>query len=115
MVTKLAVAALTGVALLAISVAHASTLTNRDDKDHKVTIIEATSTKDQVLRPSATLEGICSKGCVIRIDDDDGSEYELNGSEVVSIEDGYLYYDGAPGAPVPEAGSADVPSQPGAE
>lgn len=112
---KQAVTALANVALIALSVAHASTLTNRDDKDHKVTVIEAKSTKDQQLRPSATLKGICSKGCVIRLDDKDDSEYELNGSEVVSIEDGYLYYDEAPGAQVPAAGDADAPSQPGAE
>lgn len=111
---KLVVAALANVALIAVSVAHASTLTNRDDKDHKVTVIEAKSTKDEVLRPSATLEGICSQGCIIRLNDDDDNEYELGGSEVVSIEDGFLYYDTPPGGEVPGAG-ADAPSQPDSE
>lgn len=112
---KLAIAALVNVAFIAGSVAHASTLTNRDDRDHKVTVIEAKSTKDQVLRPSATLKEICSKGCVVRLNDDDDSEYALNGDEVVAIEDGYLYYDEPAGAQVPEAGDAATPSQPGAQ
>lgn len=110
---RLAIAALANVVLVALSVAHASTLTNRDDRDHKVTVIEAKSTNDQVLQPSATLKGICSSGCVIRLNDDDDSEYALNGEEVVSIEDGYLYYDEPPGAQVPGADDADTPSQPG--
>lgn len=110
---KLAVAALSNVALIALSVAHASTITNLDDKDHTITVIEAKSTRDQVLRPSATLKGICTKGCVIRLNDGDDSEYELKGSEVVSIEDGYLYYDNPPGEAVPEADDADAPSEPG--
>lgn len=109
------------VAALAIAVfywspiAHASTLTNRDDKDYKVTVIEGRASKDQVLKPSAALEGICLKGCVVRLNDSEKDEYELQGSDVVSIEDGHLYYDGPYPSAVPKAGEAIEPSQPGAK
>lgn len=104
------------IAALAVSVAAAAfgaeaaaavSLTNRDDRDHKITIVEGQSRQDHTLAPSAVLEGICTKGCVIRLNDSENDEYELEGNEIVSIEEGYLYYDGpdAPADPVPgEAG-----------
>ena len=86
------------------SVALAVSITNRDDRDQKVTIIEGAVTKDQVLKPEGTIEGVCLKGCVVRLNDSEDDEYELEGNEVVSIEDGYLYYDG------PDAGAESGPS-----
>ncbi len=91
----------------------AVSITNRDDKDHKLTILEndgATST-DHVLKASQVLEGVCKSGCIIRLNDSEEDEYELEGAEVVSIEEGYLYYDGveptegepAPATPAPNA------------
>jgi len=74
--------------------ADAITVTNRDDKEHKLTIIEGEARSDHPLKANAVLENICMKGCVVRLNDSDNDEYELEGTEVVSIEDGYLYYDG---------------------
>ena len=71
--------------------------------------------KDHVLRPNAALEGICQKGCVIRLNDSDKDEYELQGSEVMSIEDGYLYDDGPPASAVPKADDAGQPFLPGSQ
>ena len=113
--SPMAVAVSLSVALLSSPIACASSITNRDDKDFKVTVIEAKATNDHVLRPSAALDGICEKGCVIRLNDNVKDEYELKGSEVVSIEDGYLYYDGAPASAVPKADDADQPSEPSAK
>ena len=110
-----AVAAAAIAALLWFPDAHASSLTNRDGKDYKVTVIEGKATKAHVLKPSAALEGICTKGCVIRLNDSKNDEYELQGSDIVSIEDGYLYYDGPPASAVPKADDADQPSEPGAK
>jgi hypothetical protein len=107
------VAALTIAVFLWSPHVYASSLTNRDDKDHKVTVIEGKAAKDQVLKPSAALEGICLKGCVVRLNDSENDEYELQGSDVVSIEDGHLYYDGPPPSAVPKAGEAVEPSKPG--
>jgi hypothetical protein len=84
-------------------------LTNRDDRDHKVTVIEGTARQDHQLASQAVLEGVCLKGCIVRLNDSDNDEYELEGNEIVSIEDGYLYYDG-PDAPT-EVAPAD-PSKP---
>ena len=52
------------------------------------------SKADHLLKPAQVLEGICEKGCVVRLNDSENDEYELEGTEVVSIEEGYLYYDG---------------------
>ena len=106
---------LTLAALLVVSAAqaapaHAVAITNRDERDHKITVIEddGAKTVDFVLKPNQLLENICIKGCVIRLNDSEEDEYELvAGNEIVSIEDGYLYYD-QPEEPVP------APSTPGA-
>jgi hypothetical protein len=81
------------VLLLSTTEIAAVSLTNRDERDHKVTVIEGDTKTDRVLKPSIALEGICPKGCVIRLDDSEDDEYQLEGADVVSIEDGFLYYD----------------------
>ena len=88
--------------------AHALSITNRDDHDHKVTIVEDRNSKDHFLKPDATIEDVCSKGCIVRLNDSEEDEYELEGNEVVSIEDGNLYYDGpdAPSSPPADEGKA---------
>ena len=91
--------------------ASAISITNRDDHDWKVTIIEGSSSKDQILKPEATVEGICLKGCVVRLNDSQDDEYELEGNEVVSIEDGYLYYDGPDAPPEPADGKSEGKKQ----
>lgn len=95
----------------------AVTLVNRDDKDHKLTVIEESGTKttDHILKPSQVLEGICEKGCVIRINDSEEDEYELEAGDKVSIEEGYLYYDEPDATQQGSAGGAQQPQQaPGA-
>jgi hypothetical protein len=103
------------VALIFCPAAYTASLTNRDSRDYKVTVVEGKTAEAHVLRPSAALGRICVKGCVIRLNDSETNEYELKGSEVVSIEDGYLYYDGPPASAVPKAGDADQPSEPSAK
>ena len=94
-----AIAAMLFLACLATAgVAAGVSITNRDDKDHKLTIMEGEAKAHQVLKPSQVLEGICEKGCIVRLNDSENDEYELEGTEIVSIEEGYLYYDG-PEAP----------------
>lgn len=96
--------------LMSSSVVEAVVLTNRDDKEHKLTIVEGDARSERTVKPSEIVEGICPKGCVIRLNDSDDDEYELDGPETVSIEEGFLYYDGpegqeesAPGASPPAA------------
>jgi hypothetical protein len=110
-----AVAASLIAALFWVPAAYASSITNRGDKAYKVTIIEGEAAKAHVLKPSAALDGICAKGCVVRLNDNENDEYELKGSEVVSIEDGYLYYDGPAAKAVPKADDAAQPDAPGSK
>jgi hypothetical protein len=92
-----------GVVLLLLSsaTAHAASIANRDDRDHKVTIIEGDTKTDHVVKPSQVLTGICAKGCTVRLDDDEDDEYQLEANDVVSIEEDSLYYDNpdTPAAP----------------
>ena len=100
LVVSLAAAAFGAEAAAAVS------LTNRDDRAHKITIVEGESSQHHTLAPAAVLEGICQKGCVIRLNDNADDEYELEGDEIVSIEEGYLYYDGPDTPAEPQQGEA---------
>lgn len=103
--------------LMAFTVAaEAVSVTNRDEREHKLTIIEGETRTDRTLKPEEVLPDICPKGCVIRLNDSDDDEYEVEGGDVVSIEEGFLYYDGpddpaagAPGAASPAAPPAALP------
>lgn len=104
--------------LLLPSAASAASITNRDSRDHRVTVIEGSSRKDHVLKPNEVLDGVCGQRCLIRLGDNQDDPYELESSDVTSIEEGKLYDDGS-GEPL-ENGSGspgqkpDVqPSQPG--
>lgn len=89
----------------------AVTITNRDEQDHTVTIIEGEKRTEHVLKPSQALTGVCEKGCNLRIDDDDEDDpYQLKPDVAVSIEDGILYYE--PDAPAVPQSPANQP-QPG--
>lgn len=96
-----------GVILLLSSTtaAHAVSITNRDEHDHKLTIIEGGSKADHLLKPAQALSGVCVKGCTVRLNDSEDDEYQLEANDVVSIEDGSLYYDG-PDAPAEPPGPA---------
>ena len=91
-------------ALTSSSAALALTVSNRDDHDHKVTIVEGARTQDHVLKPDAQVENVCTNGCIVRLNDSDEDEYELEGNEVVFIEEGNLYYEGSDAGAEPPAG-----------
>lgn len=100
------------------SAVQSASITNRDDRDHKVTVIEGSSQKDHVLKPNAVLDGICETGCLIRLGDSQDDPYELESSDVTSIEEGQLYGDeaGVPsefGSGTLGPGTGAQPSQPG--
>jgi len=92
--------------LLSNAAAHAVSITNRDDQDHKVTIVEGDTKTEHVLKPSQVLSGICAKGCTVHLNDDEEEEYQLEADDVVSIEEGNLYYDTpeTPAGPAPATG-----------
>jgi hypothetical protein len=71
--------------------AFAVTVKNLDETDHKVVVVEGSSTQDLIVKPGASLEGICLKGCLIKLDDGADDPYELEGTEITTIEKGQLW------------------------
>lgn len=99
----LRIALVTALVLAATSPALALKLTNRDATEQKMTIQENNGTREQTLKPSETMEGFCNSGCTIQMRD--GEEYEFDGNEAVSIEEGLMFLD------EPEQGSASPQKQ----
>jgi len=93
-------------ALLMTSAASAATIANRGDNKVKLTITEGSSRKDEVLPIGKVIDGVCQKGCIIRLNDKSNDEYELEGSESVSVEGDFLYYDSPENEVATPAGSA---------
>ena len=84
--------------LLSVSVAHVSaalgaSISNRDERDYTVTIIEGEAKAEHALKPAQTLSDVCLKGCTIRVNGSEDDEYRLTGGDAVSIEDGTVFYD----------------------
>lgn len=94
------------VALLMTSAANAATITNRSDKEVKLTVTENQSRQDHLLQPGKVIEGVCQKGCIIRLNDGKNDEYELDGSETLSVEEGFLYYESTGSGVAPVRGGA---------
>lgn len=94
--------------------AHAVTVTNRDDKDRKLTILEGDNKQDHLLKPNGVLASVCPKGCMLRLGDSEDDEYILEGNELVSIEDNKLYDDAPQGRveAAPDRPSGPPPPQP---
>lgn len=86
----------------------AATITNRDAREYRLSIEADAVTDDRILKPNEALKDICPKGCVVRLDGDAADRYELEGSDVVSVEDGFVYYDG-PDDNAPQAAPGVVP------
>jgi len=89
----------------------AAILANRDTKEHKLTVIAGKDGETRLLNRDETWRDFCSNGCIVRLDDGENTTYELEGSDVVSIEDGVIYYDRDDIAPSP-LGSETAPSLP---
>lgn len=96
-----------------LSAAQAASVTNRDDVDRKVTIIEGGTQQDHVLKKDEDIEGVCLRGCSIRIDGDDVNPYVLEGTEITTIDGGDLYAEGQGPLGSPRTGASGQPSKPG--
>jgi hypothetical protein len=79
--------------LLGVSATHGASISNRDERDYTVTIIEGEAKADHVLKPSQTLSDVCLKGCTIRVNGSEDDDYRLTGGDAVSIEDGTVFFD----------------------
>lgn len=78
-------------ALAAASQAQALQLTNRDTAEHKIALTEPSGAQEVVIKPSQVIDGLCKAGCTMKMSD--GEEYEFDGNEVVSIEEGLMFLD----------------------
>ncbi len=99
------IAASTIAVLLMTSAVSAATIANRGDKEVKLTITEDSSVQDEVLPIGKVIGGVCQKSCIVRLNDNANDEYELDGSESVSVEEGLLYYDSPADGAAPPVGS----------
>jgi hypothetical protein len=70
--------------------ASAISLTNRDAADRKLIVIEGDTQSERVIKVGEKLN-LCEKSCVIRLPD--GEDYEFDGPEIVSLEEGLLFLD----------------------
>jgi hypothetical protein len=95
-----------------VAAAHAASITNRDERDHSVTIVEGEAKADHVLRPSQTLSDVCLKGCTIRMNHSEDDDYLLVGGDAVSIEDGTVFYDTPDASAAPASPSATSKKRP---
>ena len=90
---KLACGALAVAFLAATAVpGFAITLTNRDSTDQTFTIIEGDVETERTIKAGEKLD-LCGNGCVIRMPN--GDDYEFDGPEIVSLEEGILFLDSA--------------------
>ena len=74
--------------------AHAVTLSNNDNATYKIEVIAKSTRREHQLGPGKSITNICEQGCIIRLNGSADHDYELEGSERVSIEGGLVYYDG---------------------
>ncbi len=102
-------------ALLMCSIAaEAASITNRDTKVVKVTITENGATTEHTIQPMGVLDKVCMKGCIVRLNDGEEDEYEVEAEDVVAVEDGFLYYDGPDTPDRPGGGGGIQPIPPAA-
>ena len=97
------------IALLPLQSAGAVTLSNNDSKAYKIEIMVKKASQEHELAPGKKLIGVCKAGCVIRLNGSAADDYELEGTERVSIEGGLVYYDGEEIVKPGDATKSDVP------
>ncbi len=93
------VARIFGIGLLSMLFAvpaKALTITNSDPDAHTITVKVGADAKELTIEPQTEVDPPCDKGCTVELES--GEQYEMQGGEQASIEDGVLFVDSAPGA-----------------
>lgn len=81
--------------------ASAAEIENKDGSTYTVTIEEKGQRSTHKIAVGARIEGVCLDGCIVILDGVSDGAYRLpEGNEIVSIEEGVLFYDGAIAAKV---------------
>ncbi len=93
------VVGLAGLGLLGVFFAvpaGALTISNDDPDAHTVTLTIGSDSKELTVAPDQQVDATCSEGCKVKLEN--GEEYDLKGTEAVSIEDGVIFVDSSPDA-----------------
>ncbi len=72
----------------------AATLVNTDQRTHQLTVLGAGPGGVLNVAPGERLHKVCPEGCVLRLNGSSEHDYLIEGPELISIEDGTLYYEG---------------------
>ena len=92
--------------------ASALTISNEDPDPHTITVTAGTDTKQITVEPDQQVDAVCAEGCTVTLDNDE--QYQMQGGETVSIEDGVIFVDAAPGSDADDGDdSGDAGDNPG--
>ena len=86
------VVGLAGLGLLGVFFAvpaDALTISNDDPDAHTVTVTVGSDSKELTVAPDQQVDATCAEGCQVKLEN--GEEYDLKGTEAVSIEDGVIF------------------------
>jgi hypothetical protein len=72
---------------------YAVELTNSDQNDQTIIVMEDGKEKSYTIAAGETLKDICLNACVVKLAD--GQEFTFEGHEYAYLEDGYVYVDEA--------------------
>ena len=93
--TVLAAIGVAGLALTA-SPARSAMITNNDSRTYTLTVEERGAKSTVDIAPGGSLDGVCLRGCLLTLGEVKDGAYRLpEGNEIVTIEQGALFYDGA--------------------
>lgn len=98
-----------GLSVLGVLFAHpaeALTISNTDPDPHTVKVTVGGKSEELTVAPEKEIQPSCDKGCVIELS---GEQYEMQGGEEVSIEDGTLFVDMVPGMDEGDVSDGDAP------
>jgi hypothetical protein len=82
--------------LVAVSPAQALSISNSDPEAHTITVTVGNDSKELTVAPDQEVDATCADGCKVKLEN--GEEYDLKGSEEVSIEGGVIFVDASPDA-----------------
>lgn len=82
--------------LLSALPAEALTISNADPEAHTITVTVGGDSKELTVAPDQAVDAGCAEGCKVKLEN--GEEYDLKGSEEVSIEGGVIFVDSSPDA-----------------
>jgi len=85
--------------------ASALTISNEDPDPHTITVTAGTDTKQITVEPDQQVDAVCAEGCTVTLDNDE--QYQMQGGETVSIEDGVIFVDAAPGSDADDGADTD--------